>query len=201
MRRLFTSTARGIVAGPAWSVNPTLLSGAIEGGNTTCDPGVYSGSGVVVSYQWMESATQNGTYTNMSGATSATYVNWVNSATPWKKCRVTLTDQFARTATADTSSTQLVAANPPGSLSYTVTWSLPETDADATTVETLTSQKIYWSTNPLDRQNAANSVVLSASATTYTITGLEAGTYYAWISATSAAGESEVSNPVEFVPT
>lgn len=186
---------------PAWSVNPALQSGAIEGGSTTCSAGTYDGTQPIgQAFQWRESATEGGAYADMAGATSATYVGWANSATPWKLCRVTLTGPTGLTATYDTPAVQVVAAAPPGSLAYTLNWSLPETDADGSTVETLTGQKVYWSSDPLARESAVNSATVGAGVTTYTITGLEAGTYYAWISATSAAGESELSPPIEFTP-
>lgn len=205
----FTSASRRTPKGqlrapvaPTWSVNPSLLSAeAIEGGSTTCDPGTYDGTQpIYATFQWRESATSGGTYADMSGATSATYVEWAASATPWKLCRVVLTGPTGLTASYDTSSVEVVAANPPGALSYTLNWDLPITDANGDAATTLTSQKVYWSTDPMARESATGTATVSASATTYTISGLEAGTYYAWISAVNATGESEVSTPIEFVP-
>lgn len=186
---------------PFWSVNPSLLSGAIEGGNTTCSPGTYDGTQpIVATFQWRESATEGGTYTNMAGATAATFTNWPNSATPWKRCRVTLTGPTGLSATFDTTAVQVVAANPPGSLAYTVQWEAPLTDEDNTDVAALTGFKVYWDVDPLARETAANSATVVSGVTQYTITGLEAGTYYAWVAAVSAAGESEVGPIVEFIP-
>lgn len=186
---------------PSWTVNPSLLSGAIESGNTTCSPGTFDGTQPITpSFQWRESATEGGTYADMAGATSATFVNWTNSATPWKRCRVTLTGPTGLTASFDTAAAQVTAAAPPGSLIYTVQWDAPLTDEDNTDVATLTGFKVYWGQDPLARETAANSATVGAGVTQYTITGLEAGTYYAWVAAISAAGESEVGPRVEFVP-
>lgn len=84
---------------------------------------------------------------------------------------------------------------------FTVTWTAPETDADASAVSTVTSHKVYWSTDPLARENAANSVSVAMPTLTYLLTGLLITPHYVWVAAVSADGESDVSPPKQFTPT
>lgn len=86
-----------------------------------------------------------------------------------------------------------------GNAQFTVTWEAPETDADASAVATITDYKVYYSQTITDRENAAGSALVGSAAVTKTITGVVAGTWYAWVAAITAEGESDVSPPLECV--
>lgn len=77
--------------------------------------------------------------------------------------------------------------------SFSLAWVAPTTMGDGTAVTGLTGYKVYWSTTPYDVSPPNSASVSGAGTLTYTITGLASGTYYAWVSAITASGESPLS--------
>ena len=88
-----------------------------------------------------------------------------------------------------------------GDAEFTVTWNAPETDADASAVATITDYRVYYSQTITDRENSAGSVLVGSAATTKLVTGVVAGVWYAWVATITAAGESDVSPPMEYTAT
>lgn len=180
MRSLFrAATGRPNIAAPAWSVNPSLLSGAVEGASTTCAPGTFSGASVSITYQWQESATEGGTYTNIVGATSATYGPWATGATNWKRCRVTLTDRFGRTASFDTSAVEVQASGGSGSASAIktgateITFTITPAASAMAGIEYGVSPAYTWVAFSADAA-ASHTIIITA------FDGLEVGQTVAW---------------------
>lgn len=171
---------------PSWSVNPTT-GGATQGQSTAATSGTYDGTQPIVpSYQWREAATSGGTYSDISGATSATSPQWSASdvsTNPWKRCRVTLTGPTGLTATYDTTAVQVAASSPPGAGTATLTWIASE-DTN------VTGYKVYWGGSAWSE--TYNSGTISGRTTvTYTATGLEAGRVYFKIRPLFSGGEGE----------
>jgi hypothetical protein len=74
----------------------------------------------------------------------------------------------------------------------TLTWTAPTTNTDGTPVTPLSGYTIYYGTSP---GALTQSVAVSASTTSYTVTGLAAGTWYFGMAADAADGtESAMSN-------
>ncbi len=86
-----------------------------------------------------------------------------------------------------------ITVTQPASGSATLNWSAPTENTNGTPLTNLAGFHIYYGTSPSSLNNSAQ--VASASATSYTINNLAAGTWYFSINAYTSAGvESAVSN-------
>lgn len=81
---------------------------------------------------------------------------------------------------------------PSGTGTMLLTWTQPTTNDDGSPV-TLIANRAYWGTGPTTLDA---SVTIQPPATSYLITGLAAGTWYAAVTAVSSSGESGFSNVV-----
>jgi Fibronectin type III domain len=81
----------------------------------------------------------------------------------------------------------------PANGTATLSWTAPAYDANGSPITGLAGYNIYYGTDP---SNLTKSIdVTGASTTTYTVTGLTAGTYYFAVSAYNSAGvDSSLSN-------
>jgi hypothetical protein len=74
----------------------------------------------------------------------------------------------------------------------TLTWAAPTTNTNGTPLTPLSGYTIYYGTSP---GTFTQSMVVSSSTTSYTVTGLAAGTWYFAVAANAADGtESAKSN-------
>jgi hypothetical protein len=90
--------------------------------------------------------------------------------------------------TTNQSATVSVAVNG----TATLTWVPPTLNTDGTPVTTLSGYHIYYGTNP---SALTQSIAVSATTTSYEITGLSTGTWYFAVAADAADGsESAPSN-------
>lgn len=85
----------------------------------------------------------------------------------------------------------------------TVSWEAPTTNADETDLTDLAGYKIYYgTTSPISKENSQPVIVNDKDTTTYTITGLDQGTYYFAVTAYDFySNESELSGEVSKVVT
>jgi hypothetical protein len=90
----------------------------------------------------------------------------------------------------------IVSVEPAGAIgtgTAALSWTPPTINEDGTPIKGLTGYHVYYSTDPSSFDNAVE--VTGASTTTYTVTGLNAGTYYFAVAAYNADGvESSMSN-------
>lgn len=86
---------------------PTITGTTTVGQTLTCNPGVWTGRRLTLTYQWIRNAS-----TTIDGATSATYLLVEADGTNTVKCRVTATpaDTNYAAASATSASTATIAA-------------------------------------------------------------------------------------------
>jgi hypothetical protein len=97
------------------------------------------------------------------------------------------------TAPAAGGTTAPTAPTAPADGTATLTWSAPTEDANGSPIIGLAGYNIHYGTDPSNLTESIN--VAGASATTYTVTGLSAGTYYFAVAAFNSEGvDSALSN-------
>jgi hypothetical protein len=95
--------------------------------------------------------------------------------------------------TAPTPPSAPTAPTAPADGTATLTWSAPTEDANGSPIIGLAGYNIHYGTDPSNLTESIN--VAGASATTYTVTGLSAGTYYFAVAAFNSEGvDSALSN-------
>lgn len=94
----YNVTAPAILAGdppanfvaPAFKVGTTVVTSARVGNVLVADSGSwYNSCGISYTYQWSSSDSQNGTFTNISGASTATYTAAAGDSGKWLRIGVT----------------------------------------------------------------------------------------------------------------
>jgi hypothetical protein len=86
-----------------------------------------------------------------------------------------------------------IVVTAPANGTATLSWTAPADNSNGSPITGLAGYNIYYGTDP---SNLTKSIeVAGASTTTYTVTGLSAGTYYFAVSAYNAEGvDSSLSN-------
>lgn len=104
--KVWTITS-SIATTPSNSSIPTL-SGTLRNGQVlSTTNGSWSGSPTSFSYQWQRASTSNGTYSDISGATSSTYTLTVNDIGQFLKSKVTATNSAGSSFALSAASTQV----------------------------------------------------------------------------------------------
>ena len=96
---------------PVNSAAPTVTGNPQRGFTLVAGPGTWSGTGVTYTYQW-QSSTDDATWTNLSGAVSATYPVEVTDEATYLRVVITATDSQGAASQAS-APTSLVAPDPP----------------------------------------------------------------------------------------
>ncbi|MEG2476534.1 MAG: hypothetical protein RSA40_03280 [Malacoplasma sp.] len=102
-----TRAAQSIITIGTHPVAKTLTSASTDFSLTVAATATNMVSNQQLNYQWKSSSTQNGTYTNVAGATSATYTKTLEAATKkalrdtWYKCEVTYASGGATAVTSN----------------------------------------------------------------------------------------------------
>ena len=107
-------------APPVNSIRPTVSGTAQRGSTLTGTPGTWSGVGNSTSYQWQSSA-DGTTWTDISGATSATYTIAVGDAGRHLRLLVTVTNPDGTTALASVATAKVLSAPPVNTVKPTLT--------------------------------------------------------------------------------
>lgn len=144
-------------------------------------------------YQWQSRSNPSDSWANISGATSSTYVLTSNDVGKYLRLQVSKTNgansnAYVSASSSTTSVIQTGLASTPGSLSAVygnqsaqVSWTIPASNGG-----TISGFRVEYST---DGDNWTLSQLVSASATSHTITGLTNGTsYFVRVTGVTAAG-------------
>ena len=182
---------------PTNSVAPSVTGSAVGGLTLTAADGTWGANGNTITsttYQWQISSTGTSGWTNISGATSSTYVPLASQAGKYLAVQVTKTNSAGSTAllSAATSAVQSGLATDTalgsvtrGNQQITVNWVAPSTLNGGT----VSAYKVLYRAGTSGAWTTASSNVAS-SATSYTITGLTNGTAYTvQVIAVTAAGD------------
>ena len=179
-------SAAAVVTTPSAPSNtspPTISGNAVAGQTLTADPGQWSGSPpITTTYQWRSCDQLGNGCSNISGATSQTYVLTQGDIGTTLRVVVTGTNTWG-SASATSDATGVVVD--PGPLPPSNT-ALPTITGTPQAGETLTADPGQWSgTQPISftyqwdscDQNGANCFnILGATSQTYTLTILDVGT-------------------------
>lgn len=173
---------------------PSITGSAVGGLTLTASVGTWDANGNAITgtaHQWQVS-TDDITWTDISGATSSTYVPTAAQAGKLLRVKVTKTNAAgdAAATSAKTAAVQSGLASAPTSLVVTrgneqlnLTWVAPST----TNGGTIASYTVQYRASGGSWTTASSSI--PAGATSYTITGLTNGTAYdVRVSASTAAG-------------
>jgi len=106
------SNSQGSNGHAAPTINSATISGATTVGNTlTATPvGVTGTPTPTASFHWQESSTSTGVFTNISGATGATYLLLAGDAGKFLRVTVSETNNFGTSQTVTSSTTPQIAA-------------------------------------------------------------------------------------------
>lgn len=107
-----TSSASGPIAVSAPTIASASISGTPTVGQTlTATPGNIGGGASTTTYQWLQSNTSGGTYSNISGATSSTYVLTANEVGKYIKVRITVTNATSSASATSSATATAVISN------------------------------------------------------------------------------------------
>jgi hypothetical protein len=149
---------------PANSAAPTISGTTTFGQVLTTTTGTWSNS-PTYAYQWSRSATSGGSYTNISGATSATYTLVTADVGQYLKSTVTATNGSGSASATSSATAQIAKATPTFSAWSNVT----KTFGDAN--YTVTAPTVTGSLAGSLSYGSNNSAVISISGTTFTVAG------------------------------
>jgi hypothetical protein len=102
---------------PSNNAAPSISGTSLFGQTLTATTGTWAHSAASYSYQWSRAATSGGTYTNISGATSSTYLLASADVNQYVKVNVTATNTGGSTTSTSLASTQITQATPGTTLS------------------------------------------------------------------------------------
>lgn len=193
---LATSNANMPFGAVANTSVPTVGGANAAGEVLTGADGSWDTNGAAVTsttYQWQSRSNPSDSWSNISGANSSTYVLTSNDVGKYLRLQVSKTNGANSNAyiTASSSTTSVIQtglASTPGSLSAVygnqsaqVSWTIPASNGG-----TISGFRVEYST---DGDNWNLSQLVSASATSHTITGLTNGTsYFVRVTGVTAAG-------------
>ncbi len=166
----------------ATSITGTVtITGAPAAGNTLSSVANLTPSGATVTYQWMRSTSPSGAYTDISGATSSTYIVQAADEGYYIKLRVTGYNGYTGTITSDyvgPVATSLISIGPiSGSPQYGSTLTAGAVTPSGATVT-------YQWQRALDPAGPYSDIA-SATSNTYTLTNADVG-YYIVVRATGS---------------
>lgn len=95
---------------PVNTVLPSISGIPQVGEVLTASPGVWTGGGIVFTYQWQVDAAGNGTFTNVGGATSRTYTPVVGDQTDRVRVIVTATNAHSGVSATSAPTIAVIAA-------------------------------------------------------------------------------------------
>ncbi len=182
------------------TIDPISVAGTISGGTTVCtgtNSTILTLSGYTGTIQWQSASSLAGTYTNISGATLATYTAANLSATKYYKAVVTSGACSSATTTAASITVD------PASVAGTISGSATVCSGTNSTTLTLAGYTgtIQWQSSSTLAGPYSN--ISGATSATYTATNLTATTYYKVVvtsgtcsSATTASAATITVNPV-----
>jgi hypothetical protein len=175
---------------------PTVGGANAAGEILTGADGSWDTNGAAVTsttYQWQSRSNPSDSWSNISGANSSTYVLTSNDVGKYLRLQVSKTNgansnAYVSASSTSTSVIQAGLASTPGSLSgvfgnqsVQVSWTIPASNGG-----TISGFRVEYST---DGDNWTLSQLVSASATSHTITGLTNGTsYFVRVTGVTAAG-------------
>lgn len=193
---LATSTSNTPFGAVSNTTVPTVGGANAAGEILTGADGSWDTNGSAVTsttYQWQSRTNPSDSWSNISGATSSTYVLTSNDVGKYLRLQVSKTNgansnAYVTASSTTTSVIQTGLASTPGSLSAIygnqsaqVSWNIPASNGG-----TISGFRVEYST---DGDNWTLSQLVSASATSHTITSLTNGTsYFVRVTGVTAAG-------------
>ena len=108
------------VSVPVNTVLPSISGSRIVGETLTSTTGTWNNSPTSYAYQWSKSATSGGSYSNISGATSSTYVIEATDVDQYFKVSVTATNAGGSDTSTSSATSQIGAASSSASISLAV---------------------------------------------------------------------------------
>ena len=194
-----TANANFIVGGV--NIAPPVAAVSITGTAAigqvlTADTSATTGTGVTLSYRWQRASTINGTYSNITGARSATYTVTSTDATRFLRVSVTATNS-AGTSTANSAAVGPVGAIAPvAAVSITGTAAVGSPLTASTTGTTGSTPITYtyqWASAPSAVDTFTN--IAGATASTYTPVAGDVGLVIrVSVVATNSAGSSSATS-------
>jgi hypothetical protein len=110
-----TSSATTEVIGAPTIGSATITGTAAQGQTLTATANSVTGTSVTTTYQWQSAATSSGSYTDISLATSSTYVLPSSQATKFIKVKITVTNAAGAADTTSSATTEVIGAPTIGS--------------------------------------------------------------------------------------
>ena len=188
------------VSAPTNSVAPAITGTNSVGQTLTSSTGTWNGTPTSYSYQWRKADTSSGTYTNISGAISSTYVLASDDVTKFLKVGVIATNAGGSSSETLSSATTAVSAVAP---SAPVINSISAGDGQLSINFTAASNGGSAITNYKYSIDGSTYTAFSPSVTTtpLVITGLTNSTSYpVTIKAVNAINDSSASNSISATP-
>lgn len=105
----FLAASVPTVSAPTNSVAPAITGTTTEGQTLTCSTGTWANTPTSYAYQWKRATSSGGSYSNVSGATSSTYVLQTGDATYYFKCDVTASNAGGSNTATTAASAQISA--------------------------------------------------------------------------------------------
>ncbi|MGA2470373.1 MAG: hypothetical protein ABSG64_06750, partial [Solirubrobacteraceae bacterium] len=94
-----SSTGAGPISGTPYDTIAPVVSGTLRGGQTlTATSGTWSPAGTSYAYQWQRSSNSGSTWSNITGATSPTYVTVAADANAYERVVVTAANSYGLSA-------------------------------------------------------------------------------------------------------
>lgn len=188
------------VSAPTNSVAPAITGTNSVGQTLTSSTGTWNGTPTSYSYQWRKADTSSGTYTNISGAISSTYVLASDDVSKFLKVGVIATNAGGSSSETLSSATTAVSAVAP---SAPVINSITAGDGQLNVNFTAASNGGSAITNYKYSINGSTYLAFSPAVTTspLVITGLTNSTSYpVTIKAVNAINDSSASNSISATP-
>lgn len=188
------------VSAPTNSIAPAITGTNSVGQTLTSSTGTWNGTPTSYSYQWRKADTSSGTYTNISGAISSTYVLASDDVTKFLKVGVIATNAGGSSSETLSSATTAVSAVAP---SAPVINSISAGDGQLSINFTAASNGGSAITNYKYSIDGSTYTAFSPSVTTtpLVITGLTNSTSYpVTIKAVNAINDSSASNSISATP-
>jgi hypothetical protein len=194
-----SSTGAGPISGTPYDTIAPVVSGTLRGGQTlTATSGTWSPAGTSYAYQWQRSSNSGSTWSNITGATSPTYVTVAADANAYERVVVTAANSYGLSA-VDSAGVGPIAWGAPINVGYpTVAGILvvgePLTALTGTWSPSATSYAYQWQRSTNSGSTWSN--ITGATGATYVTVTADARAYdRVVVTATNSYGSTAADSP------
>lgn len=176
--------APAVLSSPSNSSAPSISGNVAYGQTLTAANGTWTSSPTSYTYQWSRASSSGGSYSNIAGATSSTYVLTSSDIGNYLKVSVTATNAAGSASASSSASQQITKATPTFS-SWT---NVSKTVGDAS--YTVSAPTVVGGISGTIGYSSSSTSVISVSGNTFTVAGVGSST----ITATFTPSDSTLYN-------